>query len=41
MRGNRLRLLNLTAQKKADLVEYMRTLNGQGRQVVPPVTFPR
>jgi hypothetical protein len=33
--------LNLTAQEKADLVEYMRSLNGEGWEVTPPVAFPQ
>ncbi|TAL08636.1 MAG: c-type cytochrome [Nitrospirae bacterium] len=33
--------LNLTDQEKADLVEYMRSLNGEGLQMAPPVEFPR
>ncbi|BFU93011.1 MAG: cytochrome-c peroxidase [Nitrospira sp.] len=33
--------LNLTTQEKADLVEYMRSLNGEGWEVTPPVVFPQ
>lgn len=33
--------LNLTAQEKADLVVYMRPLNGEGWEVTPPVAFPQ
>ncbi|MFM8551854.1 MAG: cytochrome-c peroxidase [Nitrospiraceae bacterium] len=33
--------LDLTAQEKRDLVEYMRALNGEGWQVEPPREFPR
>ncbi|MBM4132699.1 MAG: c-type cytochrome [Nitrospira sp.] len=33
--------LSLTGQEKADLVEYMRALNGEGWQVAPPVEFPK
>jgi cytochrome c peroxidase len=33
--------LDLTAQEKKDLVEYMRSLNGEGWQVTPPVDFPQ
>lgn len=32
---------NLTIQEKADLVEYMRSLNGEGWEVTPPVAFPQ
>lgn len=33
--------LGLTQQEKKDLVEYMRTLNGEGWQVVSPTEFPQ
>jgi cytochrome c peroxidase len=33
--------LNLTAQEKIDLVEYIRSLNGEGWVVTPPIDFPR
>jgi cytochrome c peroxidase len=33
--------LNLTAQEKTDLVEYLRSLNGEGWAVEPPVAFPQ
>lgn len=33
--------LNLTVQETADLVEYMRALNGEGWQVTPPAEFPK
>lgn len=33
--------LSLAAQDKADLVEYMRALNGEGWQVAPPTEFPK
>ncbi|HTK86988.1 MAG TPA: cytochrome c peroxidase [Nitrospiraceae bacterium] len=33
--------LNLTAQEKTDLVEYLRSLNGEGWIVTPPVAFPQ
>jgi cytochrome c peroxidase len=33
--------LNLTAEEKTDLVEYLRSLNGEGWEVTPPVAFPQ
>nr|MBI3613087.1 c-type cytochrome [Nitrospirota bacterium] len=33
--------LSLTEQEKADLVEYMRALNGEGWQITPPVELPK
>jgi cytochrome c peroxidase len=32
--------LGLSAQEKKDLVEYMRALNGEGWQIMPPTEFP-
>jgi hypothetical protein len=37
----RYRLLRQRRASKADLVEYMRSLNGEGWGVTPPVTFPQ
>ena len=33
--------LKLTEQEKEDLVEFMRSLNGEGWNVTPPTQFPR
>jgi len=33
--------LNLTEQEMEDLVEFLRSLNGEGWNVRPPTQFPR